>query len=247
MTRYHRQVMFEPFGERGQHRLAGARVLICGCGALGGSVAAILVRAGVGFLRLLDDDTVALGNLHRQFLFNESDAASESPKVIAATHALRAANSSVIIEPVCQRLTAENGRDLISDIDLLMDGTDNFSSRFLLNDLALAFGKPLVSGGVSGTSGQVLTILPGLTPCLGCVFDPALATAEANQNATFPVLSPIVQVISAWQGMEAIKILSGNIDCVSRAMLTFDLWNNRIQQFPLEFFTRGKERCPRCQ
>ena len=260
MTRYHRQVMFEPCGEQGQRRLAGSRVLICGCGALGGSVAAILVRAGVGFLRLLDDDTVTSGNLHRQFLFNESDAESQSPKVLAATRTLQAAHRSATIEPVCKRLTSENGRDLVADVDLLIDGTDNFPARFLLNELALSSGKPLVSGGVSGTSGQVLTVLPGQTPCLACVFDPALTSAGASQNVpnqnvpaqnatnpntAFPVLSPIVQVISALQSMEAIKILSGNLDRVSRTMLTFDLWNNRVQQFPLEHLAR--ERCPRCR
>jgi len=255
MTRYHRQVMFEPFGEQGQRRLAGSRVLICGCGALGGSVAAILVRAGVGFLRLLDDDTVTPGNLHRQFLFNESDAELQLPKVIAAAGALQAAHRSATIEPVCKRLTSENGRDFVADIDLLIDGTDNFPSRFLLNDLALSSGKPLISGGVSGTSGQVLTVLPGQTPCLACVFDPGLASAGAsqsvpNQNATnpntaFPVLSPIVQVISALQSMEAIKILSGNIDRLSRVLFTFDLWNNRVRQFPLVPLTG--ERCPRCR
>jgi len=252
MTRYHRQVVFEPFGEQGQQRLTDARVLICGCGAIGGSVAAILVRAGVGFLRLLDDDNVTLDNLHRQFLFNESDAELTLPKVIAATKALQAANSNVTIEPICKRLTSENGRDLIADVDLLIDGTDNFPARFLLNDLALSSGKPLVSGGVSGASGQVLTVLPGQTPCLACVFDSTLVSADANQsfanqNAAelFPVLSPIVQVISAMQSMEAIKILSGNIDHVSRAMLTFDLWSNRVQRFPLEQFC--KEPCPLCR
>jgi len=245
MTRYHRQVMFEPFGEQGQQRLAGARVLICGCGALGGSVAAILARAGVGFLRLLDDDTVTLDNLHRQFLFNESDAKSQSPKVLAASRALQAANSSVTIEPLCKRLTSENGRDLVTDVDLLIDGTDNFPTRFLLNDLALSSGKPLISGGVSGTTGQVLTVLPGQTPCLACVFDPAMTATDTNQKVVFPVLSPIVQVISALQSMEAIKILSANTDRVSRTMLTFDLWNNQIRQFPLDHF--ANEYCPRCR
>jgi adenylyltransferase/sulfurtransferase len=243
-------MMFEPFGEHGQQRLAGVRVLICGCGALGGSVAAILVRAGVGFLRLLDDDTVTPGNLHRQFLFNESDAELQLSKVIAATRPLQAANSSVTIEPVCKRLTSENGHDLAADVDLLIDGTDNFPTRFLLNELTLRSGKPLVSGGVSGASGQVLTVLPGLTPCLACVFDPSLTTADVNprdatRSTAFPVLSPIVQVISAWQSMEAIKILSGNIDRASRAMLTFDLWNNSVQKFPLEHLTQ--ERCPLCR
>jgi adenylyltransferase/sulfurtransferase len=248
MTRYHRQVMFEPLGEQGQEQLSRSRVLICGCGALGGSIAAILARAGVGFLRLLDDDVVTPGNLHRQFLFNESDAESETPKVIAATRTLKSANSNVTIEPICTRLTHENGNDLVADVDLLMDGTDNFPTRSLLNKLALSFGKPLVSGGVSGASGQVLTVLPGQTPCLGCVFDPSSATDDTNRNdpEPFPVLSPIVQVISAWQSIEAIKILSGNIDRVSRAMLTFDLWNNRVRQVPVEQFSR-EQRCPLCR
>ena len=250
MTRYHRQVTFEPFGEQGQQRLAASRVLICGCGALGGSVAAILARAGVGFLRLLDDDIVTLGNLHRQFLFNEVDAESQTPKIIAAAQALRAANSSVCVEPVCSRLTTENGADLIDDVDLLIDGTDNFPARFLLNDLALQSGKPLVSGGVTGTSGQVITVIPGETPCLGCIFDPALAKSEEQDDdmtgtESFAVLSPIVQVVSAWQSMEAIKILNGHIDRVSRALLTFDLWNNRFRQFSLEHFSH--ERCSRCR
>lgn len=236
MTRYHRQVIFEPFGKQGQKQLTKARVLICGCGALGGSVAAILARAGVGFLRLLDNDIVTLGNLHRQFLFDESDAASETPKVIAAARKLRAANSDAAIEPLCSRFTADNGHDLVADVDLLIDGTDHFPTRFLLNELALRYGKPFVSGGVTGASGQVMTVLPGQTPCLGCVFDPALALTDAKQDAIepFPVLSPIVQVVSACQAVEAIKILSGNTGCVSRAMLTFDLWNNRFHRFPFE-------------
>ena len=245
MTRYHRQVIFEPFGEQGQQRLAESRVLICGSGALGGSVATILARAGVGFVRLLDADTVSLGNLHRQFLFNESDADLKLPKVIAAARTLQEANSSVTIDPVCQRLTSENGCDLVADVDLLIDGTDNFPSRFLLNDLALTSGKPLVSGGVSGTSGQVLTVIPGQTPCLGCVFNPILVSADSNSGTAFPVLSPIVQVISAIQSMEAIKILSGNIGRVSRTMYTFDLWNNGFRQFPLEQLF--KEPCSRCR
>jgi len=246
-TRYHRQTAFEPFGEQGQERLAGSRVLICGCGALGGSVAAILARAGVGFLRLLDDDAVTPGNLHRQFLFNESDAESKTPKVIAATRALRAANSSVTVEPLYLRLTAENGRDLLAGVDLLIDGTDNFPTRFLLNELALRSGKPLISGGVLGASGQVITVIPGKTPCLACLLDPSLANTDTKPGAAepFPVLSPIVQIVSAWQAMEAIKILSGHIDRVARDMLTFDLWENRVRQFPLEQLVR--EGCEMCQ
>ncbi len=239
-------MIFEPFGEQGQQCLGRSRVLICGCGALGGSVAAILARAGVGFLRLLDDDIVTFGNLHRQFLFDESDAKSEKLKVIAATQALHGANAGVTVEPVVVRLTAENGADFVADVDLLVDGTDNFPSRFLLNELALRFGKPLVSGGVCGMSGQVVTVIPGRTPCLACVLDPSLAEAACSADGEiFPVLSPIVQVVSAYQATDAIKILSGHSDRVSGEMVTFDLWDNRVRRFPLN--QSARDRCPLCK
>jgi len=238
-------MIFEPFGEQGQRRLAVSRVLICGCGALGGSVAAILARAGVGFLRLVDDDTVSIDNLHRQFLFDELDAKSRTPKVMAASKTLLAANGNVTIEPVVTRLTAENGPELVDDVDVLVDGTDNFSTRFLLNKLALRFGKPLVWGGVGGTSGQVMTVIPGQTPCLRCVLDPDLVDPATEKTAIFPVLSPIVQVVSACQAADAIKLLSGNANRVSRSLTVFNLWNNRVRQIPLT--SLAAERCDLCR
>lgn len=242
MSRYHRQTIFEPFGEQGQQQLTNSRVLICGCGALGGSVAAILARAGVGFLRLVDDDTVSLDNLHRQFLFHETDAKSNVPKVVAASKALRAANGEVTTEPVEAKLTSDNASDLLTGIDLLIDGTDNFSTRFLLNELALRFNKPLAWGGIGGASGQVTTVIPGKTPCLACILNPTLAPSD-EKSIVFPVLSPIVQIVSACQATEAIKLLSGNVSHVSRFLTTFDLWGNRIRQIPLDQF----ERCRLCR
>lgn len=265
MTRYHRQVIFEPFGEQGQQCLARARVLICGCGALGGNVAAILARAGVGFLRLVDDDSVSLDNLHRQFLFNESDAQANVRKVDAAAKSLHAANSEVAVEPVAMRLTAENtaeqaAAELIADVDLLADGTDNFPTRFLLNELALRFGKPLVSAGVEGASGQVVTVIPGKTPCLGCLFDRSLLDSKTGSDSpgAFPILSPTVQIAAAHQAMAAIKILSGHTDRLPCELLTFDLWANRTRRFPLaelvhdccDFcrkYRDGEKECPASQ
>lgn len=247
MTRYHRQVIYEPFGETGQRRLADARVTICGCGALGGSVAAILARAGVGFLRLVDDDCVSLDNLHRQFLFDESDAKSNARKVDAAAKRLRAANGDAVIEPVVAKLTSENGGELAADVDLLIDGTDNFPARLLLNEAALRFGKPLVSAGVGGASGQVVTVIPGKTPCLGCLFDfSQLAVPSEPDNAeVFPILSPAVQVAAAHQAMATIKILSGHADRLSGELFTFDLWNNRFRRLPLDRL--AGDRCDFCR
>lgn len=238
-------MMFEPFGEQGQRRLTEARVLICGCGALGGSVAAILARAGTGFLRLIDDDTVSLDNLHRQFLFDEADANSNAFKVVAASKALQSANGDVAIEPIGARLTAENGPQWVADVDVIVDGTDNFSTRFLLNELALRFGKPLVWGGVSGTSGQVMTVIPGQTPCLGCVLNPDLLDQTGEGKTPFPVLSPIVQVVAAFQAMEAIKLLCGKTTDVCRDLTVFDLWNNRVRHISLQHLLA--ERCARCR
>ena len=245
-SRYQRQTLFEPFGESGQEKLAEGRVLVCGCGALGGSVAQMLVRAGVGFLKLIDFDTVSFDNLHRQFLFSEADAVVGEFKTTASRRMLLSGNSSVSVETVIGRLTPENIDELVADVDVLIDGTDNFPTRFLLNEAAVRHKLPFVSGGVCGASGQVVTVLPNVTPCLACLFgEQNRHPAPSNdQMKAFPVLSPVVQVISAFEAMEVLKILSGNIDAVSRELVSFDLWENRIKKIPLAGFP--SEKCPVC-
>lgn len=231
-SRYHRQVMFEPFGATGQERLGRSTVLICGCGALGAGAAQILARAGLKRLILVDSDTVSWSNLHRQFLFTEEDARCERPKTDAARETLLKGNSALQIDTFHVRLTSENAENIIRDVDVIMDATDNFATRFLLNSLALRKGIPLISGGVSGANGQVMTVIPGKTPCLACLMDPK--EAQNNETVDFPVLSPVVQVVSAFQAMDAMKILSGNLDMIRSCMTIFDMWGNRIRSFSLE-------------
>ncbi len=258
-NRYQRQVAFEPLGPEGQQRLGLARVLICGCGALGSTVANLLARAGVGFLRILDDDVVQIENLHRQLLFDESDAANRVFKVEAAAQKLRAANSEVVIEPKCVRLTEETAPELVREIDLLIDGSDNFPTRFLLNRTAIRFEIPLITAGVLDAVGQVLTVFPGRTPCLACFLPQEeesqvsetstseTSTSETNADETneYGILSPVVNLAASLEAIEAIKILGGRPEAVNPRLLTFDLWSNRFSPINVAAATSDAP-CPIC-
>jgi molybdopterin-synthase adenylyltransferase len=229
LDRYRRQMRFAPLGEEGQRRLAAARVLVCGCGALGSVAADLLVRAGVGFVRIVDRDFLEADNLHRQVLFDETDVAEELPKAVAAARRLGKINSSITIESAVADVTAANIRGLADDVDAIVDGTDNFETRYLLNDFAVAMGKPWVFGGCVGAEGQILAILPGETPCLSCIM-PEPPPAEAQPTCeTAGVIGPIVSVIASLQAAEALKILSGNAAAVNRRMTIVDLWRNELR------------------
>src|SRR6201997_3122134 len=216
LERYSRQMRFPGVGEAGQRRLLDSHVTLCGCGALGTVLANVLVRAGVGHLRLIDRDFIEMSNLQRQVLFDEHDVSENLPKAEAAARKLGAINSSVHVEPVVTDIDRTNILDLVKDADLILDGTDNFEIRYLINDVAVKLGKPWVYGGVIGSYGQTMTILPGDTPCLRCVFEAAPAPGEAATCDTAGVLGPIVNVIASMQAMEAIKILSGKVEAVNR-------------------------------
>ena len=168
-NRYIRQIQYSNFGTDAQQRLLKSRVLICGCGALGTTLANHLVRAGVGFVRLVDRDIVDIVNLHRQILFDEADAAQAVPKAVAAAQHLKRVNSQVSVESVVADVGPNNVHQLASDVDLILDGCDNFETRFLLNDFSLKQGIPWISAACLGTQGQVFTIIPGETPCLRCL------------------------------------------------------------------------------
>jgi adenylyltransferase/sulfurtransferase len=205
-----------------------------------------LVRAGVGHLRLIDRDFIETSNLQRQVLFDEQDVAENLPKAEAAARKLEAINSSVHIEPVVTDIDRTNILELVEDADLILDGTDNFEIRYLINDAAVKLGKPWVYGGCIGSHGQTMTILPGETPCLRCVFEAAPAPGEAGTCETAGVLGPIVNIIASYQATEAFKILAGRLDKVNRDLLYFDVWDNvqkRIRIAPL----LGKVDCPCCQ
>src|ERR1700726_3191823 len=219
LERYSRQMRFYGIGEEGQRRLQQARVPLCGCGALGTVLANVLVRAGVGHVRLVDRDFIEMSNLQRQVLFDEHDVQENLPKAEAAARTLGAINSSVYVEPVVTDIDRTNILELCQDADLILDGTDNFEIRYLINDVAVQLNKPWIYGGCIGSHGQVLPILPGQTPCLRCVFEAAPAPGETGTCETAGVLSPIVNIVASYQVAEALKILTGRLEKVNRELI----------------------------
>ena len=232
--RYVRQTRFASFGEQGQRRLQSSRVLICGCGALGSVLAESLTRAGVGHLRLVDRDFLEITNLHRQALYDEADVAAELPKAIAAERKLRKINSLVEIEAIVGDVDFSNIESLVRGVNCICDGTDNFETRFLLNDASHKFNIPWVYGGCVGAEGQQLTIVPGQTPCLRCLLSDVPPPGSTPTCDTAGVLGPIVNIIASTQAMEAIKILSGNSAAISRTWNVFDMWESRIRQINVD-------------
>ncbi|MCC6127029.1 MAG: ThiF family adenylyltransferase [Pirellulales bacterium] len=244
--RYIRQSRFAPLGEDGQRRLMAGRALVCGCGALGSAIANALVRAGAGLVRIVDRDFVELSNLQRQSLFDEQDAAAGTPKAVAAAEKLRRINSTVAVEPVVADVNPMNVECFCEGIDAILDGTDNFETRFLLNDVAVKSGIPWIYGGCVGAEGQTMTILPGETPCLGCLMETCPPWGSTPTCDTAGILGPIVGVIASIQAMEAIKILSGNRAAVSKSLTAVDLWQNRIRQIDVQKLLEAAD-CPTCK
>ena len=246
LDRYSRQMRFYGIAEAGQKKLLDSHVTLCGCGALGTVIANSLVRAGVGFVRIIDRDFIESHNLQRQVLFDESDIAANLPKAEAAARKLRVINSAVTVEPVVTDIDRTNILELCQDADLILDGTDNFEIRYLINDVAVKLNKPWVYGGSIGSHGQTMTILPGQTPCLRCVFEAAPAPGEAGTCETAGVLAPIVNIVASFQAAEAFKILTGKLDQVNRELIYIDVWENvyrRIKIAPLH----GKVDCACCK
>jgi len=233
LDRYIRQARYAPLGEAGQRRLTESRVLLVGCGALGSVLANTLVRAGVGFVRLVDRDFLELSNLQRQVLFDEEDVAAGLPKAIAAEAKLRKINSDVEVQPLVTDIDHTNIVSLARDVDILIDGTDNFETRFLLNDAALKLGKPWVYGGCIGAEGQTMTIVPGDTPCFACLMADAPPPGSTPTCDTAGIVGPIVNVVASLEAIEAIKILSGNAAAINRHLTVIDLWDNRMRQIDL--------------
>jgi molybdopterin/thiamine biosynthesis adenylyltransferase len=244
INRYRRQVRFAPFGEAGQQELGKSRVLIVGCGALGCVSADLLVRAGVGFVRVVDRDFVERDNLHRQVLFTEADAAEQLPKAVAGANRLKAVNSQVIVEPVVADVNSNNLRSLAADVQLIIDGTDNFETRYLLNDFAVENNRPWVFAGCVGAEGQTMAIVPGKSPCLSCFLPEPPPAASMPTCESAGVLAPIVSVVAAYQAMEAIKLLSGNTAAVNPQLTVFDMWNNHVRSINMQQSRRDD--CPTC-
>lgn len=233
-------------GKVGQERIMASRVTLCGVGALGTVLANTLVRAGVGFVRVVDRDFVEPSNLQRQVLFDESDVTGNLPKAEAAATKLRQINSTVEIEPVVADINRTNIEGLCDGADLILDGTDNFEVRYLINDVSIKHGKPWVYGGAVGTEGMSMTILPGETPCLQCVFEKSPGPGEVGTCETAGVLAPIVSVIASFQAAEALKILAGKKEAVNRELFCINLWDNTTRWVKIAKLAGRKGNCPCC-
>ncbi len=240
--RYARQERLAFWGENGQKQLGESHAVIVGCGALGTVQAEALVRAGVGRLTLVDRDFVEPGNLHRQFLFSERDAETGSPKAIAAATRLRALNSSVYIEPQVADLEPRTIQELCGDASVILDATDNFETRYLINDYAVRTSTPWIYGGAVGAYGLTLTILPGETACFRCLY-PAPPTGAQPTCETQGVLSTITMLIATMQATEALKLLSGNRAALRNTIYTADVWSNASRESAVP--SRDPE-CPAC-
>jgi adenylyltransferase/sulfurtransferase len=234
-ARYRKQIAFSAWGTTSQELFSRAAVLIVGCGALGTAQANLLTRAGIGRLVLADRDFVDLSNLQRQTLFDEQDVAEALPKAIAATRRLQRINSNVSLTPVVTDVTWENVRELVRSVDLVLDGTDNFETRFLLNEACLEEDKPWVYGGCLGADGQTMTIIPGKTACFACLMPEGAPKAGTMPTCdTGGVLGTIIQMIASLQVSEAMKILGGHVAQASRQLTVVDSWNLRFRTLRLE-------------
>ncbi len=222
--RYSRQRRLPWIGDRGQRRLADSRAAVVGCGALGTVQAALLVRAGVGETVLIDRDYVEESNLQRQVLFEERDAEVGTPKAVAAARHLRRANSSVRVVPIMADLTAGNAERLLAHADVILDGTDNFEARYLVNDLAVKRSIPWVYGAAVGTAGCVMPVLPGRTSCLSCMFPSAPASPQPTCE-TAGVLNAVTSLVGSLQAAEALKILAGRAEAVHARLVSHDVWS----------------------
>lgn len=226
--KYSRQILFAGLGEEGQRRLVASSAAIVGCGAIGAAAAGLLVRAGVGRLRVLDRDFVEPSNLQRQTLFDEADARESLPKAIAAERKLRASNADVSVEGRIADLGPGNADELLAGFDLILDGTDNFETRFLMNDYAVKHGRPWVYAAAVASYGLSLAIRPGITPCLACLLEGGALGMEQTCD-TVGVLGPIVNLVASLEAGEALKLLAGREAALHGRLISCDIWSGRLQ------------------
>lgn len=231
--RYSRQILFREIGVEGQAKLLNSRVLLVGCGALGASHAEMLARAGVGNIRIVDRDFVEFTNLQRQTLFGETDAKERLPKAIAARQRLAEVNSGIEIEAIVADVNRSNVEDFIKDCDLILDGTDNFQTRYLVNDACVKHSKTWIYGAAVAGYGATMTIIPKETPCLRCIFEEMPDAGSAPTCDTAGVIMPIISTVSSIQIAEALKILTGNFDKLHQSLMQIDVWQNDWRKIKL--------------
>jgi molybdopterin-synthase adenylyltransferase len=224
--RYSRQELFAGIGIEGQRKLLASRIAIIGCGATGSTLASLLARAGVGTIRIIDRDYVEPSNLQRQSLFDETDAAESLPKAIAAARKIAAFNSQIVVESRVADLTPANIQSLLENVQLILDGTDNFETRFLINDFAVHQSLPWIYTAAVGSYGLTLNVLPGETACLACIF-PVSPQGTIETCDTAGILNSVVNLAASIAVTEAIKLLVGAKDRLRRTLISFDLWSNQ--------------------
>ncbi len=239
--RYVRQLVLRELGAEGQRRLGASAVLVVGCGALGTNAAQLLVRAGVGRLRIVDRDFVEEDNLHRQVLFTEADAKDRQPKAVAACRRLAEANSTVTLEPVVADITRRNVERLLEGVAVAVDATDNMETRFLLNDACVKHSVPWVYGGAVGTMGMTMTVVPRRTACLRCVMEQPPAPGVLPTCETMGVLNAAPAAVAAFEVAEALKIIVGN-DIAGDLLMYFDVWHRTVQTMSVS----RRADCPAC-
>jgi adenylyltransferase/sulfurtransferase len=231
--RYSRQILFPGIGKAGQEKLLRSRVAIIGCGALGASHAEMLSRAGVGRLKIVDRDFVEFTNLQRQTLFREADAIERLPKAIAAKLRIGEINSEIEVEAIVADVNRSNVESIIADADVVLDGTDNFQVRYLLNDACVKLGKTWIYGAAVSSYGTTMTIIPVETPCMRCIFEEMPDAGSSPTCDTAGVIMPIITTVSAVQVSETLKLLVGDRESLHRSLMQFDVWHNDWRKIKL--------------
>jgi adenylyltransferase/sulfurtransferase len=239
LSRYSRQLSLKAIGKAGQSRLSASTVLVAGCGGLGCTSAGLLARAGVGRLVIVDGGTVELSNLHRQVLYGEEDIGR--PKAMVAADQLQEVNPAVEIISVTGDIDGANIEGLLEGVDLLVDGTDNMTTRHVLNEACVKERIPWVYGGATGTTGMTMTIVPGRTPCLSCIFPDGVANGRSRAKGPVPVLNTLPSIIGALQATEVIKLVIGKAP--REGLLVIDAWHWEARTVS----TRMRKDCPTCR
>ena len=246
LERYSRQILFQHIDGNSQKKLINSTVLLIGCGALGTVSSSYLVRAGIGELRIIDRDFIEENNLQRQILFDEYDILENLPKAVAAQKKLQRINSNVKVEGIVTDINYSNIDELTKDVDIIIDGTDNFETRFLVNDYCVKNSIPWVYGACIGSRGVVMNIIPSMTPCLRCVFETMPQMGSFPTCDTAGVIGPIAGIIASYQVTEAIKILTGNYASVNKSLLEIDVWETNFRQIDISEL-KDTNNCPTCK
>ena len=241
-NRYSRQELFSPIGEEGQQKIREKHVLIIGAGALGSANAEMFVRAGVGTVTIVDRDYVDWSNLQRQQLYAESDVENNLPKAVAAKKRLEEINSEVRVEALVQAVTAEELEELVTNVDVMIDATDNFETRFIVNDMAQKYSIPWIYGACVGSYGLSYTILPSKTPCLSCLLQ-SIPLGGATCD-TAGIISPAVSLVVSHQVTEALKLLVEDYESLRDGLVSFDVWKNEYSCMNVQKLR--KHNCPSC-